>query len=577
MSNPRTKSPNTNRGQGLRSERSALLNDSLSSLNGNSSYDSIKDSSKNNKDVAEVNEYPRRTESSVSVVSNSPHRQDAATTNTVPTVSVSKVLPALLLGVVLAALDNTIVASTYTKIGAEFGKFSQVSWTATAYMISCTAFQPLFGKFCDIYGRKKTLLAAYCVFGIGCFLCGTSRSLWQLVAARAIAGIGGGGMNSTVSILMSDIVPLKQRGTYQGIINVFFAIGSSLGGPVGGYFADQYTWRIGFLIQVPLIAIAFLCVYFTLNLPHHNHVSFMTRFRKIDLQGLILLIIGVTTMTCAFTLGGNVREWNDPVVISLLIASAISYLSFVYVEAFVASEPLAPMDVLTERTCLSSYLCNFFHSVANFGWIYGMPLFFQSIKNEGAEKSGIRLIPMIIGSSLGSLLGGAVISLTGNYKKITVGSYFFGSVAALFMLRYGYSNFNWEYAVYPFSGGLGNGIAVTTTLVAIIHASPSALQASAIATSYLFRSNGCVLGVSISSSIVQTVLGIKLRKSLDFDVDELLHHLRKDISYVHRLPEEIRQTVLDALLGSIHYSFLFVSFMFFCAFVCSMFIKNRNL
>ncbi|EPX74075.1 vacuolar membrane amino acid uptake transporter Fnx2 [Schizosaccharomyces octosporus yFS286] len=491
--------------------------------------------------------------------------------------AVWKVLPALLLGIILSALDNTIVASTYTKIGAEFGKFNEISWAATSYMIACTAFQPLFGRFCEIYGRKSTLLFAYSVFGLGCFFCGLSQSLYQLIIARAIAGIGGGGMNSTVTILMSDLVPLKQRGTYQGIINVFFAVGSSLGGPVGGFFADQFTWRLGFFIQVPLLVVAFLSVTFFLNLPHHSRESFTEKFSRIDWLGLLLLTSGVFNMTFALTLGGNTRPWSDPLVAMLILGSFISYSSFLYVETYVSEEPLAPITVLTDRTCLSAYLCNFFQSLSQLSWIYSLPVYYQAVMNQSTEKSGVWLIPMIVGSSIGSLLGGIVINLTGNYKRITVFSYFLAFVGALSMLRYGLNTQVWEYILYPFLGGLGTGISITTTLVAIIHASPSALQASAIATSYLFRSNGCVLGVSISTSIVQTSLKLQLRKYFDYGLDELIRQLQKDISYVHVLPEQIRVVVVRALLTSVHYTFLFTSVSFFVALLISLFIRSQQI
>ncbi|EPY53868.1 vacuolar membrane amino acid uptake transporter Fnx2 [Schizosaccharomyces cryophilus OY26] len=491
--------------------------------------------------------------------------------------AVWKVLPALLLGVILSALDNTIVASTYTKIGAEFGKFNEISWAATSYMIACTAFQPLFGRFCEIYGRKSTLLFAYCVFGLGCLFCGLSQSLYQLVAARAIAGIGGGGMNSTVTILMSDLVPLKQRGTYQGIINVFFAVGSSLGGPIGGFFADQFTWRLGFFIQVPLLVAAFLTVTFFLHLPYQNRESFTEKFSRIDWLGLLLLISGVFNMTFALTLGGNTRAWSDFLVGTLIAGSLVSYVAFIYVETYVAEEPLAPITVLKDRTCLSAYLCNFFQSLSQLSWIYSLPIYYQAVMNQSTEKSGAWLIPMIVGSSVGSLLGGIVINMTGNYKRITVISYFVAFVGALCMLRYGLNTHVWEYILYPALGGLGTGISITTTLVAIIHASPPSLQASAIATSYLFRSNGCVLGVSVSSSIIQTSLKNQLRKYFDYGLDELVHQLQKDISFVHTLPEQIRNIVIRALLTSVHYTFLFTSISFFVALLISLFIRSQQI
>jgi len=161
----------------------------------------------------------------------------------VPGVKMHLILPALAIGILLAAMDNTIVLSSYGAIGSEFKSLNRTSWVATAYMLTTTSFQPLYGKMSDIFGRKTNLLFAYVVFGLGCLACGLSTSMNQLIVARGIAGIGGGGMATVVSILVSDLVPLRQRGTYQGILNLIFSIGMAAGAPMGGLLADKIGWR----------------------------------------------------------------------------------------------------------------------------------------------------------------------------------------------------------------------------------------------------------------------------------------------------------------------------------------------
>ncbi len=177
------------------------------------------------------------------------------------------ILPAVAIGIFLSAADQTIIVSSYGKIGTDLNALNNTSWIATAYFLTLTSFQPLYGKLSDIFTRKSCLLFAYVVFGLGCLFCGLAQNMNQLVAARAFAGIGGGGMTTVVSILLSDAVPLRERGKWQGYVNIIYATGAGMGAPMGGILADYVGWRWAFMFQAPLCLLAFLAVFFVLNLP----------------------------------------------------------------------------------------------------------------------------------------------------------------------------------------------------------------------------------------------------------------------------------------------------------------------
>ena len=269
------------------------------------------------------------------------------------------ILPAIGIGVWLSAADQTLVVSSYGRIGSDLKELNKTNWIATAYFLTLTSFQPLYGKLSDIFGRKPMLLSAYLIFGLGCLWCGAARSMDELIAARAFAGIGGGGMTTVVSIIMSDIVPLQSRGLWQGVVNIIHAAGSSTGAPLGGVLADTIGWRWAFIGQAPICLIAFVSCYFVLQLPATAKSHWTEKLKRIDFAGAFTLVSAVALLLVGLDRGSNVR-WDDTIAIVTLAVSVPMFLVFLFVEMKVSSEPFAPGHVIFKRTMLAGYLCNFF-------------------------------------------------------------------------------------------------------------------------------------------------------------------------------------------------------------------------
>jgi len=272
------------------------------------------------------------------------------------------ILPALAVGIFLAAADQTIIVSSYGKIGSEFEALNLASWIATSYFLTLTSFQPLYGKLSDIFGRKACLLFAYFVFGVGCILCGLAQNMLQLIGARAFAGIGGGGMTTVVSILLSDVVPLRERGKWQGYLNIIFATGASTGAPLGGVLADYVGWRWAFLAQGPLCLVAFLATYLALQLPQKDDTHWKEKLRRVDFLGAAILISAVFLLLLAMDRGSNV-SWKSMLTIISISVSLPLFLVFMLVEMKVAREPFAPGHIIFSRSMVACYLCNFFSMV----------------------------------------------------------------------------------------------------------------------------------------------------------------------------------------------------------------------
>ncbi|KAF5337822.1 hypothetical protein D9758_015711 [Tetrapyrgos nigripes] len=483
------------------------------------------------------------------------------------------------LGTFLVAMDSTIVVASYASIGSELNQLSKTSWIATGYLLTLTSFQPLYGKLSDIFGRKACLLVAYCIFGLGSLFCGLSKTMDQLILSRALAGVGGGGMSTVVSIIMSDIVPLRSRGTWQGIINIVFATGSSVGAPLGGFLADTIGWRWAFLIQCPAIVLALLSVSFALHLPPTDSSDFKTKIKRIDFVGAITLVCSVFLFLFGLERGGNV-SWSDKATIGTLSGSAALFLFFGFVEMEWASEPFAPKRIILNRSLIASYFVNFFGVASALTMLFHVSLYFQALGPMSPSRAGLLLVPSVIGGVIGSLSGGIIIQATGKYYWVTVLGYcllvvgsstitlFSGLVVRSIMVM----------CVGLTISGFGNGGGITTSLIALISNAGQADQAIATAVSYLFRSLGSVVGLAVGSTILQDTLRVTLHRTLTgHDVNEIVRHVKESLNYLDELDSETKAIVLSAYERSIRMTMFFCLSMAFCAAFASFFIKETEL
>ncbi|EJD00248.1 uncharacterized protein FOMMEDRAFT_112623 [Fomitiporia mediterranea MF3/22] len=487
------------------------------------------------------------------------------------------------LGVFLAAMDQTIVTSSYASIGSELKRLQSTSWIATGYMLTVTSFQPLYGKLSDIFGRKQCLLFAFTIFGIGCLFCGMARTMEELIAARVLSGIGGAGIPTVITILISDIVPLRSRGAWQGTINIIFATGSAIGAPLGGILADGIGWRWAFYVQVPLTIIAFVIVSFAMHLPTKVHQSdLLSKLRRIDFFGAFTLVCGVFGLLLGLDHGGNV-SWHSAMTITSLSLSVIFFILFGLTELQLAAEPFAPKRVLAHPSLLAAFLCNLFCFGANMCAIFHTALFLQAGGGASAAQAGLGIVPSVFGSVVGSLSSGLIMQQTGKYYWLTVGVYV-AQFAGTIVLTTG----TWlkDAAVKVVVAGLaiqalGNGSGVTTTLIAIISNAEQEDQAIATAISYLFRSMGSVLGISVGSTLVQNTLRKYLRERLigqvGINVEDIVEHARSSLDSLASLPPTVQKIVRESYAEATRAAFLFSVLLAGLALLSSFFIREKSL
>ncbi|KAJ5092960.1 hypothetical protein N7456_008821 [Penicillium angulare] len=490
------------------------------------------------------------------------------------------IIPAVSLGIFLAAADQTIIMASYGQIGSDLKALNLTSWIATSYFLTLTSFQPLYGKLSDIFGRKECLLFAYAIFGIGCLFCGLARDINELIAARVFQGIGGGGMTTVVNIMMSDIIPLRDRGLWQGIINIIWATGSGMGAPMGGILADYIGWRWAFIGQFPLCVIAFIAVSFVLKLPARENSNWKAKLKRVDVLGAVVLVGAVLGLLVGLDRGSNV-SWSMPLTIISLVVSLVLFVVFVLVEAYLATEPFAPGHIIFNRTFFACYCCNFFSFG---GWLaasFYIPLYFQAVDGVSATIAGLRILPSVLTGVSGSLFAGAFMKWTGKYYWLTIVAYtLLTSGCFLIFLSSGGATTNLVSMILGMCmSSFGNGIGVTTTLIGLISNSTAEDQAVVTACSYLFRSLGSVVGLSLSSTIVQQLLRDRLQFSLhdNKNIDEIVNGVRESLDFIKRLDPQVAAIVRSCYGWSTNKGFGFLTSVVFFALFSAYFIREAKL
>ncbi|OCH88298.1 MFS general substrate transporter [Obba rivulosa] len=449
------------------------------------------------------------------------------------------VLAGLWSAVFLGALDGTIVATLLSPIGSYFNESNRSSYIGTSYLLSVCCFTPLYGRLSDILGRRGAMLLALSLFGSGTLLCGLAPSMDALIAARAIAGMGGGGVMTVSSIAVTDLIPLRQRGLYQGMTNILFGLGAGLGGPLGGWMNDVLGWRSAFLLQMPLLVFSFVLVTLkvSIRLPDEiENQSVRAKLRRIDFLGSFTLVGTVGCLLLGISLKSTEElPWSNPIIWGLLLASAISCAFFIYVETYVSPYPVMPMRLIKQRTPLAVSLSNFFGSVAAFSMLYNVPLtpltkFFTGLHLLPHSVCSFLTFPLprLRSQRAACLLAGALMRRTGQLYALTLISASLTVIATILVALWNDNTATYHLWLDVVPQGFGMASVITTTLIAMIASVTREDLAVATGITYLFRTTGQVIGVSLGGALLQAILTRKLRERITGPgAMEIIEHIRR--------------------------------------------------
>src|SRR3954463_4247767 len=323
------------------------------------------------------------------------------------------VFSGLVLGMLLAALDSTIVSTALPTIVGELGGLARLSWVVTAYLLAQTIVTPLYGKLGDLYGRKAVLQTAIVIFLVGSVLCGLSRNMTQLIVFRGIQGLGGGGLIVTSQAVVGDILPPRDRGRYQGIFGAVFGLASIAGPLLGGYFTTHLSWRWIFYINLPLGIVALVVLAATLPARSER------RSHAVDYAGAALLAVVLSAVTLVSDLGGGIYPWSSPLILALIVLAVITLALFVWIERR-APEPVLPPRLFANPSFSITSIVGLIVGFAMFGSITYFPVFLQVVKGVSPTASGMQMLPMMGGLLTMSVISGQLISRTGRYKLFPI-------------------------------------------------------------------------------------------------------------------------------------------------------------
>ena len=404
------------------------------------------------------------------------------------------IIGALLLGMLLAALDQTIVATALPTIAGDLHGLSELSWVVTAYILASTASTPLWGKLGDLYGRKTFFQAAIVIFLVGSVLSGISHTMGQLIAFRAVQGIGGGGLMIGAQAIVGDVVAPRDRGRYQGIFGAVFGVTSVLGPLLGGFFVDNLTWRWVFYINLPTGAVALGVT--AIVLPNaRKRISHV-----IDYLGTVLLAGAATSLVLLTTLGGTTYAWSSAPIYTLAALGVVLIGLFVLVERR-AVEPVLPLRLFTSRVFTVASLVGFVVGFAMFGAITYLPQYMQVVRGQSPTGSGLQLLPLMAGLLLTSTVSGILISRWGRYKAFPIAGTAVMTLGMYLLSHLGVGTPPLHYTVFMFVLGVGIGGVMQVLVIAVQNVVPYRDLGVATSGVTFFRSIGGSFGTAVFGAI----------------------------------------------------------------------------
>jgi EmrB/QacA subfamily drug resistance transporter len=471
---------------------------------------------------------------------------------------------ALLLVMLLAALDQTIVSTALPTIVGELGGLESLSWVVTAYLLTSTIVVPLYGKFGDLFGRKIVLQASIVLFLLGSVLCGVAQNMTQLILLRALQGLGGGGLMVVTMAALGDVIPPAERGRYQGMFGGVFGLSTVIGPLAGGFLVEHLSWRWIFYINVPLgiVALAVISAAFR---PHVAHVK-----HEIDYMGAAFLASALICIILFTSQGGTILPWSSPQLWLMLAFGIVSVGGFIYEERL-AAEPIMPLALFRQRTFVLSSLIGFIVGVSLFGAMTFLPLYLQVVQGSTPSQAGMQLLPLMGGLLVTSIASGRIISKIGKYRLFPIAGTLLVGIGMLLLATLDIATP--VHTMYLYMGLLGCGLGMVMQVLVLAVQNTVEFRHLGVATAgaTLFRSIGGSVGVASFGAVFTNGLHARLAAVIPAGT-ELPQALSP--STMHELPAAVRDAYLHAFAGAMHTVYLAAACVVALAFALAWLIED---
>ena len=476
------------------------------------------------------------------------------------------VLSGLMVGLLLAALDQTIVSTALKSIVEDFDGLTHYTWVVTAYLLTSTASTPLYGKISDLYGRRPVFQFAIITFLIGSFAAGASTSMEQLIAFRAVQGLGAGGLMSLTFVIIGDIVSPRERGKYQGYFGGVWGLSSVAGPLLGGYFSDHAQilgvtgWRWIFYINLPFGIAALIITSISLHIPK------VKREHSIDYLGALLLVSGVSALLLGISVYGPQNGWQTSKTLITLAAALALVLLFILQESR-AKEPILPLALFKNHTFSVTSFMAFIIGSGMFGAIIMLPLYLQIVKGDSATSAGLKLIPFMIGIVAMSIVSGKLITKHGHYKRFPIIGLALMTVGLAMLSTLTETTAFWKLAIYAILVGAGLGLSMQTIVIALQNSVEFRDLGVATSANTFFRSIGATMGVALFG----TVYASRLAHNLPIEIEKIkasnpaalvgatpekFEALKENTAVLQSFTPELQVGIVHAFVNSFHVVFL---------------------